>query len=217
MGICFFDPSNNRIFIHSVFYFYGDAATSTLSSSIANDIANYWNAANGTTVFNKIELPIYFKIEGFYKPNLTPQEVMENTNPVNNYFRIEDYSFYDHSFVDGLNSNTGYFVIADLNHTGSTAAHEYGHTLGLPHPHNVNIIGKGVPGIMYPRGSWVDAEYQYFPDAKPGEHGGTLNPIHRIVTDVDIANLKLEKRLAASKGRFILGDFTSVWHDRHEK
>lgn len=217
MSICFFDATKNCILIHSIFYFYGDAATLDLSKTIAGDIARYWNEANAYTVFNRMDLPIQFNIEGYYHPNIDPLEVVENTNPLNNYFRIEDYSYYDHSFVDDLNSNTGYFVTADLNHTGSTAAHEYGHTLGLAHPREMNIIGKGVPGIMYPRGSLVDPEYQYFPTAKPGEHGGTINPIHRIVTDVDIANLQLAKRLVSSKGRFILGDFTSVWHERHKR
>lgn len=43
----------------------------------------------------------------------------------------------------------------------STEAHEFGHSLGLwpgtkkGHPKE-NLLGKGQPGIMYPRGTIVD-------------------------------------------------------------
>lgn len=80
------------------------------------------------------------------------------------------------SFVDGLNSNTGYFLLDNLLNGSTTAAHEFGHTLGLDHPHNLDIRGKGVPGIMYPRGTIVDPPYQYDPNAAPGKPGGTMNP-----------------------------------------
>lgn len=216
MGIAFFDSANNRIVVRSFFHFYGDAATAELSVAIAEDIGRYWNEAEGKAAYKSKEFPVFFDIKAFFRPDLTEGEVLRNIDPANNYFRIEEYCFADISFVDGINCNTGYFKLANLLHTGSTAAHEYGHTIGLEHPAELNGMGQGVPGIMYPRGSWVDAEFQYFPDVKPGEHGGTINPIYRKVKKEDLANLHLAKKLARGSGYAILGDFSSVWHDKHE-
>ena len=57
--------------------------------------------------------------------------------------------------------NTGYFKLENLYKGSTTAAHEYGHTLGLQHPADLDLRGKGIPGIMYPRGTLVDPQFQY--------------------------------------------------------
>src|SRR5690348_11604677 len=73
----------------------------------------------------------------------------------------------------------------------TTAAHEYGHTLGLEHPKDLDLRGKGVPGIMYPRGTLVDPQFQYDPSKPAGVTGGTMHPMCRKVFQQDIENLKL--------------------------
>ena len=55
----------------------------------------------------------------------------EIIDPKNNYFRIEEFSHNHISFVDGLNCNSGYFKLENLYKGSTTAAHEYGHTIGL--------------------------------------------------------------------------------------
>ena len=100
---------------------------------------------------------------------------------MNNYFRVEEFSESHISFVDGIGSNTGYFKLDNLLNNSTTAAHEFGHTLGLLHPEHLDIRGKGAPGIMYPRGTIVDPHFQYDPDAEPAATGGTMNPFHRKV------------------------------------
>ena len=113
--------------------------------------------------------------------------------------------------MDGLGSNTGYFKLENLYKGSTTAAHEYGHTLGLPHPEDMDIRGKGIPGIMYPRGTLVNAEYQYDPNVAAGVKGGTLYPIHRRVKQGDIDDLGLLK-IVQSKDK-IIGKFSSVYHE----
>src|SRR6185295_1061154 len=100
----------------------------------------------------------------------------------------------------------GYFKLENLYTGSTTAAHEYGHTLGLVHPINIDIRGKGVPGIMYPRGTLVDPQYQYDPSKPAGETGGTMHPTYRKVLDADIKSLKLEK-LQFDSGMSIVGAF----------
>jgi hypothetical protein len=144
--------------------------------------------------------------------------VFENTDPKNNYFRIEAASPVQVSFVDGIGCNTGFFLLQNLLQDSTTAAHEYGHTLGLRHPLIVDIRGRGVPGIMYPRGSIVDSAYQYNPAALAGDNtnGGTMNPFARKVSQQDIDDLRLHKLRFNKNGFAVVGEFSSQWHGADE-
>ncbi|MEO6253575.1 MAG: peptidase M10 [Ferruginibacter sp.] len=220
MGEAELQPNNELLIIHAVINIYGDAANHDLGFRIAKDIENYWNNAEGKTSisngwFSKKIYRVVFKMAGKFYPELSPQIIFENTDPRNNYFRIEEYASGNISFVDGLNSNTGYFKLENLLDNSSTAAHEFGHTIGLDHPHDLDIRGKGTPGIMYPRGTWVDPEYQYYPEVAAGEKGGTLNPFTRKVLQKDIDDLHLNDLHFNENGFAILGDFTSMWHEKH--
>ena len=96
-----------------------------------------------------------------------------------------------------------------------TAAHEYGHTIGLDHPAVLDIRGQGQPGIMYPRGTWVDPPYQWDPSVAPGTVGGTLNPATRRVLASDILDLGLHRLRFDRGGRAVLGEFTNLYHQKH--
>jgi len=205
----------NSIIIHSVIFFYGGAANEVLSYEIAKDIADHWNEPNGTISMAGRTLFVYFDIGGIWANDLSPEMVFENTNPRYNYFRIEAFAGGNISFVDGLGCNTGYFKLDNLLNHSTTAAHEYGHTLGLDHPKVLDIRGRGVPGIMYPRGTIVDPPFQYSPVARPLEPGGTINPFTRKVLQSDIDGLKLNRLRFNKEGFAVLGDFSSVWHEAH--
>ncbi|MEP7109105.1 MAG: peptidase M10 [Ferruginibacter sp.] len=215
MGEAEINKSRCQIVIHSVFFFYGDAANDALCFQIAKNIADHWNEANGKVVIMNLFYDVVFDIEGHWAESLIPEMVFENINPRNNYFRIESYAGTDISFVDGIGSNTGYFKLDNLLNNSTTAAHEYGHTIGLHHPKVLDIRGKGRPGIMYPRGTIVDAAWQYNPDAAPLEPGGTINPFVRKVLQADIDNLHLNRLDFRRNGFAMLGDFTSQWHEKH--
>lgn len=203
-----------QVIIRSVFHFYGNAADKEISKTIAADIAAQWNEPAATILLRKKWYAIRFIIEGYYRPDLIPEEVFTNTDPVNNYFRIENFASGNISFVDGIGSNTGYFLRENILHHSTTAAHEYGHTLGLEHPGDLDYRGRGVPGLMYPRGTLVDPEFQYDPSVPAGMKGGTLNPFKRKVLISDIEDLKIDL-LDFENHRAVIGEFTSVWHDAH--
>lgn len=215
MGIAEIDAKQKLINIYATIICYGDAASDSLCSLIANDIQTYWNAPGGVAKIKRDLFRVSFYITGEYDDKLQPATIYENDNPAINYFRIEEFSNIDISFVDGLGSNTGYFKMANLLDHSTTAAHEFGHTLGLPHPVDIDIRGKQAPGIMYPRGTITDPCFQYDPAAAPGSKGGTLNPVYRRVLQQDIDDLQLNKIKFDKDGLAVIGSFSSVWHDRH--
>ena len=213
MGEVELQPKNNLLILHAVIYFYGNAANDILSNQIAKNIADHWNHAQGKVIIKRHLYNVFFDIEGIYEPSLTPRTVYENTNPRNNYFRIEEYAHGNISFVDGLGSNTGYFKFENLLNNSTTAAHEFGHTLGLDHPKNLDIRGQGQPGIMYPRGTLVDPQFQYDPSVSAGLKGGTLNPFTRKVLQSDIDDLRLNRLDYNKNGFAVIGEFSSLWHE----
>ena len=214
MGEAEWLKSASVIRIHSDFYFYGDGADLPLAEAIAHDIATHWNEPVGIIQIKNYTCRIEFVIRGYYEKDLEPDTVWFNTNPRNNYFRIEEYSPVHVSFVDGIRCNTGYFKLDNLLHNSTTAAHEYGHTIGLDHPEILDIRGQGQPGIMYPRGTVCDPVFQYNPDAEPLKPGGTINPFTRKVLPSDIDQLRLHKLNWNQHGFAVLGDFSSIYHGK---
>lgn len=217
MGIARLDKENKWLIIYAELFFYGNAATEALSNMIAADIAAHWNEPAVLVSINDEWYKVMFSMKGIYFPTLTEMDVYENTDPRKNYFRIEEFALGNISFVDGINSNTGYFKLDNLLNNSTTAAHEFGHSLGLEHPEMLDIRGQGTPGIMYPRGTIVDPEFQYDPAAAPLAPGGTMNPFMRKVLLQDIADLRLHELDFNEDGTAVIGDFSSVWHDAHQQ
>lgn len=216
MGEAELSVGNKLLLISSHLFIYGNAADAVLTEQIRDEIETMWNEPKGRVIVNNEDFLVQFRITAEWKQNITELEVLQNVNPCNNYFRIEEFAHGNISFVDGLGCNTGYFLLENLYKGSTTAAHEYGHTLGLDHPKIVDIRGQGVPGIMYPRGTLVDPPYQYDPTAPAGQKGGTLHPMHRRVKQEDVSNLNLQK-LSFENGRAVVGEFTNVFHWNHQE
>jgi hypothetical protein len=206
----------NELMIHSHIITYGNAADAPITELIRDEIETMWNEPKGIVLLKRQEYAVRFTITASFEPGITPEDIYGNIDPGNNYFRIEEFAHGNISFVDGLGCNTGYFKLENLYKGSTTAAHEYGHTLGLDHPDDLDLRGKGIPGIMYPRGTLVDPPYQYNPEGRAGDssNGGTMHPKYRRVSKFDITQLNLHK-LDFENGKSIIGEFTSIWHYDH--
>jgi len=215
MGIIEVDRQQLRVRIRSHIFLYGTAISESLRACMEDEVNTLWNEPRALVWLQGSPFLVGFETRVFLFPDLKPVDIQTNRNPRNNYFRVEDFAHGNISYVDGLGCNTGYFLLENLYPGSTTAAHEYGHTLGLEHPHDLDIRGRGVPGIMYPRGTLVDPVYQYEASARAGEKGGTLYPIHRRVRQLDIDDLQLGKHLMA--GQQVLGKFSSVYHEAQER
>ncbi len=217
MGVAEIDEAQQLFVIKANIFLYGHAADEELAKIVAEEITRCWTDAHARVRLNNRSYDFVLFAQGFYTSDLRPEDVFENDDPHNNYFRVEEYSASHISFVDGVGSNTGYFKRDNLLNQSTTAAHEFGHTLGLDHPANINLIGKGVPGIMYPRGTLTDPQYQYDPAVAPGTIGGTMNPFFRKVQQADVDLLNLYKLRFNEAGKALVGDFSSIWHEAHSQ
>ncbi len=205
-----------QLIIYSHIITYGNVASLSITENIRDEIETMWNEPRASVKLNNSRFNIVFRITASCQPGITDIDIYQNLDPRNNYFRIEEFAHSNISFVDGLDCNSGYFKLENLYKGSTTAAHEYGHTLGLDHPDDLDLRGKGTPGIMYPRGTLVDPQYQYEPDKPAGTKGGTLHPIYRKVLQEDIVNLRLH-RLHFENNKSILGAFTNNWHPDHSQ
>lgn len=211
MGEVEIDIPGKQIIIRSNIITYGNHADELISKEIAEEIESMWNEPAAFIPFQKNELRVVFLINWSFQPNIKPEDIYSDVNPQNNFFRIEEYAPGNISYVDDIGCNSGYFLKENLYTGSTTAAHEYGHTIGLKHPMQLDIRGKGNPGIMYPRGTLVDPQFQYEPQKPAGQKGGTLNPVHRKVLLTDILDLKLNS--LSFNGKYaLLGAFTNIYH-----
>ena len=214
MGEVEINPMEGSLLIRSHIVTYGNEAEADVTERMRAEIETMWNEPAAVVYIDRKHYRVRFVTTAETKKNISELEILQNTDPRNNYFRIEKFVHGNISFVDGLGCNTGYFLLENLYEGSTTAAHEYGHTLGLEHPKHLDIRGHGTPGIMYPRGTLVDPPFQYDPTIPAGKTGGTMHPMHRRVKTEDIEDLHLD-RLIYRNNRAVLGEFTSIYHWDH--
>jgi hypothetical protein len=220
------DKKAKTITITSNITFYGADGDATLATKAAANIQSQWNAANGKTTIDGVEYSVNFTVSGSYDNSITKEDIAKNTDIKNNYVKLVA-SGINISYMDGLGSNTGEFLISNINDANSTTeTHEFGHGYGLDHPNNIDLRSPAgskttpdAPGIMYPRGTAVDALYTY--DPAQGATKGTpmidatnkMNPATRKVNQTDINNLGLDKlTYDPTSGKAKLGNLTNKAH-----
>lgn len=122
MGIA--EIIHQQVIIHSHIITYGNAAEPAITEQIRDEIETMWNEPGAGLMFNGLTLQIRFRITARYLPDIPPIDIYQNDDPLNNYFRIEEFALGNISFVDGIGCNSGYFKLENLYKGSTTAAHE---------------------------------------------------------------------------------------------
>jgi RHS repeat-associated protein len=155
------DREHKVVTITSNLIFYGDKASSELATQTAANVQDLWNDANGKATIDGVEYSVKFVVTGQVNKGLTEQDVKSNTDIKNNYIKVEDNIPVSMTQSKGsTGGNTGTWLYNELIGANSTtAAHEYGHSLGEVssadgggkglHPAQTDIRSEtDAPGIM---------------------------------------------------------------------
>ncbi len=196
------------IVVSAKLYFYGSCATVDIAQKIVVEISEQYNSANGKVKIDDEIFDVKFDIDFEIVDNIKALELAaKNRNYRNNFIRIEQKNVAERSFMGfGLGQNAGHWLITDNLGESTTAAHEFGHGLGLDHPQEYDMRGFGTPpSIMAPRGTIVDAQFQWNPTVEAGEFGGTLKPIYRKVSAWEVAQI-FEGKVFSEKGNLNIGE-----------
>ncbi len=166
--------------------FTGGAVTEQNAHASAAEISRLWNESGAPVWYNGRKYRTRFIIS--YTVSDPRRLMRDGASCAENQVRIEkklrtgDRSYYQ------LSGRRGVFYTSDDLGRSTTAAHEYGHGLGLGHDDTHQPDAK-VPGIMFARGTLVDPRFQWNTSATPGAPGGCINPAIRKVRAEDIAKL----------------------------
>jgi hypothetical protein len=199
------------IVVSAKLYFYGSYATDDIAQKIITEISEQYNAANGKVKIDDVVFDVKFDIDFEIVDNIKALELAaKNKNYRNNFIRIEQKNVAERSFMGfGLGQNAGHWLITDNLGESTTAAHEFGHGLGLDHPKEFDLRGFDTPPpIMAPRGTIVDVQFQWNPTVEAGEFGGTLKPIYRKVSAWEIAQV-FEGKVFSEKGKLNIGEISN--------
>ena len=184
--------------------FYGPQATEDVAYSAATEVQTYWNGGTDSypatqylsTMIEGKSYQVIFDISYQLVSDETAKDMMATSpGPELTFIQIlqGNAANGDRSYMSDLGANTGVWYLSDDIGKSTTVAHEFGHGMGLAHPVKSDWRGRGQPDIMSPRGTIVDADYQWNVNAAAGAAGGTISPYKRRVIQWDINNLQLSQ------------------------
>ena len=121
----------NTVCLEAAIITYGKAASQVVSEQMNSEISTMLAEPRGRINIDNKLYTLVVNARDFHHPTLSPKAILNNCDPYLDYFRIEHFVNGNISFVNAINSNTGIFKLENLYEGSTTAAHEFGHTIGL--------------------------------------------------------------------------------------
>lgn len=204
---------DDEVRVKATLFLYGKYAAEPLARDIAAEINRMWNQPLVVVPVQTRYLKVRFLVHvEAVTVEEAKQKMRDNVSHEVNFVRVEDANIVERSMMGrGLGQNSGHWLISDQLGHSTTAAHEFGHALGLPHPAQLDYRGTGYPPLMAPRGTLVDAVFQWNPQAEPGAYGGTMNPVHRRVRQEEV--MEVMARAIFTGDNFIIGEIANLYYD----
>jgi hypothetical protein len=162
-AIAYTSSEHQSIRIVARLFLYGSEANPEVLTHILDEINMMWNEPEASINLFGLPLMVRFDIQGVVvEIKDIPMLISNNRDYSNNFIRIEAQNHLERSMMGlGLGDNSGHWLSTDQLGKSTTAAHEFGHGLGLPHPSQTDYRSENLPPpIMAPRGTLVDAPYQ---------------------------------------------------------
>jgi len=143
------DHTHKVITARSHLFLYGEV-DDQLAQQIAREINEVWNEGEHQVLMGQVKYDFVFEVSTSVTTLEKARELSELQDPINNFIRIlaGPNEHLTVSFIVG-HTNSGVWLLSDQLGLAKTAAHEYGHTLGLEHPEGESY--EGIPRIMLTR------------------------------------------------------------------
>lgn len=216
-----FDEKKKTVTINSTFIAYGGEAKN-YAAKFASNVAKKWNAAGGTVKVDGKEYKANFKVSVLIVSEAAAKELAStNKDPKINFVRIEasdQSSNVGKKDTDG-GSNSFYINTKQLDETNSTtAAHEYGHSLGLNgHTSEGNFL-EGQPDIMSTKNTLVEEIYSTNPPipASNGKEGYRLDTQYRNVLQSNLDGININRTSVGKVDNIIYDSNGSVIQSKRQ-
>jgi hypothetical protein len=203
------DNKKKTVTVQARIIIYGSQANPELAKQFAEKLNSMWNSTGAKVTIGESKYSVNFNFTGEYREDgeSLKNEIYNNTDSKNNYFRVENTTERSDgsSHVDEIGGNSGYInQVQNTASNNTTVPHEFGHLLGLNHPAGYDQRGLTPPNIMTTREQWGAPGYS--------DEQGYVNPAQREVTKGNINSIGLSQLRYDKTGKANLGCPTNTYY-----